>query len=311
MALDESYLRYAHRKAGYDHELYAASPLPQRSPIAWPNGVPLALWVTVSCERFPLTPNADGPRAPFHMVTPYPDYRTYTTRDYGNRVGVYRVLRALREAGVPATFFCSSALVRHAPPLIPDILADGHEVAAHGVDMNHVHHEGLTEDAEREQISRCLGQLSEAGASVSGWLSPGRFQSGATPQLLAETGLRWLADWGNDDLPYTMTPGGGGGGGRAITAMPFTDELSDAKGLVTLGQREEVWAGQVRAASDYLLREAERQGGRLLHLALTPYVIGQPWRIGTLRALLAALTEGPVWLATGSEIEAAWARQAK
>lgn len=296
--LDERHLRYPHRGPGYDHDLYAASALPTRAPVAWPGGAPLALWVTVSCERFPLTPNADGPRAPFHMVTPYPDYRTYTTRDYGNRVGVYRVLRALREAGVPATFFCSSSLAEHAPPLMPDILSDGHEVAALGVDMNHVHHDGLPEDEERDRIARCLDQLSGVGAAPSGWLSPGRFQSSATPRLLAEAGLAWLADWGNDDMPYEMRPG--------ITAMPFTDELSDAKCLVTLGQREETWAGQVLAARDYLAREAATRGGRVLHLALTPYVIGQPWRIGTLRALLAELVGEGAWLATGSRIEAAW-----
>ena len=298
MALDDEHLRYPHRGPGYDHDLYAASALPTRAPVAWPNSAPLALWVTVSCERFPLTPNAAGPRAPFHMATPFPDYRTYTTRDYGNRVGAYRVLRTLRAAGVPATFFCSSALTAHAPPLIPDILADGHEVAALGVDMNHVHHEGLTEKEERAQIARCLDQLSDAGVSPSGWLSPGRFESMATPRLLAEAGVRWLADWGNDDMPYAMTPG--------ITAMPFTDELSDAKCLVTLGQREEVWADQVRAARGYLMREAASQGGRILHLALTPYVIGQPWRTRALRDLLDALTDGDVWAARGSEIEAAW-----
>lgn len=298
MALDEEHLRYPLRRKGMDHDLYRASRLHERAPIAWPGGAKVALWVTLECPRYPLTPNAEGPRAPGHMVTPYPDLRTYTTRDYGLRVGAYRVMRVLEELGVRATAFCSGALAEHAPALLDDLAGASHEVAAHGQDMNHTHHEGLSEDQEAAMIKRCLASLRGAGHDPTGWLSPGRFGTERTPRLLAEAGLTWLADWGNDDMPYRMT--------APVTAMPYTDELSDQKCMVTLGQREEVWAGQVRGAYDYLAREAEARGGRVLHVALTAHVIGQPFRIVALRDALAPVLEAGAWVATGSEVEAAW-----
>ena len=296
MTLPDEYLKYPHRRRGMDHDLYEAERLHERPRPAWPNGAPVALWVTVALERFPLTPNAEGPRAPGHMVTPYPDYRSYTARDYGNRVGAYRVLRALDCLGLTATVFASSTLLDHAPGLIEDYARAGHEVAAHGVDMNHVHHDGLTKDAERAQIAACLDRFRSAGIAPRGWLSPGRFESMRTPALLAEAGLAWLADWDNDDLPYRMAPG--------ITAMPYTEELSDRRCMADLGQHPDTWGAQVRAAYELLAGE----GGRVLHVALTPYVIGQPFRIRGLEAALAPLAN--VWTATGSEIEAAWRTRA-
>ena len=298
MSLPDDYLRYPARRRGMDHDLYAASRLHERPAPAWPNGAPVALWVTVQLERFPLTPNADGPRVPGHVTTPFPDYRTYTARDYGSRVGAYRVLRALDRLGVKATAFAQSSLLDHAPGLIEDYAGAGHEVAAHGVDANHVHHEGLSEDDERRAIRACLDRFGEAGIAPRGWLSPGRFESFRTPRLLAEAGLAWLADWDNDDLPYAMTPGEGG----AIVAMPYTEELSDRRCMAELGQDPATWASQVSTAHDLLAGE----GGRVLHVALTPYVVGQPFRIAGLAGALAPVLDAGAWVATGSEVVAAW-----
>lgn len=298
MTLSDDHLRYPLRRQGMDHDLYRAERLHERPKPAWPDGAPVALWVTVALERFPLTPNADGPRVPGHMATPYPDYRTYTARDYGNRIGAYRVLRVLDQLGVRATVFAQSALLDHAPGLIEDYAAAGHEIAAHGVDANHVHHEGQSEDEEHAVIAACLDRFSAAGITPRGWLSPGRFESGRTPQLLAEAGLAWLADWDNDDLPYGMTPQGGG----VITAMPYTEELGDARCMASLGQHPDTWGRQVGTAYELLAGE----GGRVLHVALTPYVVGQPFRIRGLEAALRPIIDAGAWTATGSEIEERW-----
>ena len=295
MTLPDDYLRYPLRRRGMDHDLYAAERLHERTRPSWPDGAPVALWVTVQLERFPLLPNAEGPRVPGHMATPFPDYRTYTARDYGSRIGAYRVLRAFDRLGVRATVFAQSALLDHAPGLIEDFARGGHEIAGHGVNANHVHHDGLTEDAERGAIRACLDRFAAAGIAPRGWLSPGRFESPRTPLLLAEAGLAWLADWDNDDLPYAMTPG--------ITAMPYTEELSDRRCMAELGQDPMTWVDQVLAAHDLLSGEQ----GRVLHVALTPYVIGQPFRIGGLEAALRPVLGSGAWVATGSEIEERWA----
>jgi len=299
MPLDPSYLEFPKRRKGMDHDLYPAENLFKQAPVQWPDGKKIALWITVAVEFFPLTPN-DGPfRAPGHMVTPFPDYRTYTTRDYGNRIGIYRIMDALEAAGFPATAFVSSALLERTPRLIRDIQAAGWEMAAHGVDMNHIHYGGMDAEEERRQISDCAAHWSAAGLEPKGWMSPGRSQSDATLDLLKDAGFSWTADWGNDDMPYAMNNG--------LVAMPYTDEVEDRKSLVTLGHNEDMWMAQIMDAADWLGTEAKQHGGRILHIALTPYIIGQPFRIKALTDLLARLGQRTdLWPATGSDICARW-----
>ena len=94
MSLDPGYLEYPHRRRGMDHDLYPWSALHQRPPITWPAGKRVAVVIVISCEFFPLTPSDTPFRAPGHMATPYPDYRHYTARDYGSRLGIPRLLDA-------------------------------------------------------------------------------------------------------------------------------------------------------------------------------------------------------------------------
>jgi len=299
MPLDPEFMQYPRRRKGMDHDLYSAANMFEQPKVTWPGGKPVALMVTVAVEFFPLTPN-DGPfRAAGHMATPFPDFRTFTARDYGNRVAIYRMMDALAAANIPVTAFTSSALIDRTPALIDDIQAAGWEIAAHGQDMNAVHYGGMSAELEQQQIDDCLAAWSARGVTPKGWMSPGRGQSDATLSLLKRAGIEWTADWGNDDMPYAMNDG--------PIAMPYTDELEDRKCITILGQEEDVWAQQIIGAADWLASEAETHGGRILHLALTPYIIAQPFRIKFLRDLLALLAErDDLWSATGSEICSAW-----
>lgn len=303
MPLPDDYLRYPHRSHGMDHTLYPWSNLFERPPVAWPGGAPVALWVTVALEYFPLTPD-DGPvRAPGHMVTPYPDYRTYTTRDYGNRVGIYRILKLLNRFGLKAGVPMNAAIATRYPYLVEAVLKGGHEVIAHGLDMNRLHYGGLPREDEDARIAETLDILRRAtGQPVTGWLSPARSESENTPHLLPGHGIGYLCDWVNDDMPYGMTTEGG-----PLIAMPHTYELEDRHQLVTLGHTEDRYVEEVLDAFTLFRVEASRHGGRILHIALTPYVIGQPFRIHALETLFTRLAySGAIWSATGAEIAAAW-----
>jgi len=306
VALPEEYLTYPHRRQGMDHDIYPYSNLFTRRPVEWPGGARLALWITVALEYFPLTPN-DGPfRAAGHMATPYPDYRTYTTRDYGNRVGVFRIFRVLDALGLRASAVMNAAVAERYPPLAAELARRGWEVIAHGQDMNAIHYGGLAEDEERAQIAGALDSLTRTmGARPAGWLSPGRGESENTLRLLAGAGVSYVGDWVNDDMPYRMQTAAG-----EIVSMPMTSELEDRQLLIALGHREETYVEQVLDAHTLFDREAARHGGRILHLALTPYVIGQPFRIHALKeALSRILDKGGVWPATGAEILSAWTAQ--
>ncbi len=274
--------------------------------INWKNDKKIALWITVSLEFFPLTPNEGPFRAPGHMVTPFPDLRTFTTKDYGNRVGIYKIMKVLDSLGLIASTPMNTAVAERYPALRQDILDRNWEIIAHGIDMNHIHFGGMDAKKERENIKTAVESLRNlSGQAVKGWLSPARSQSENTLLLLKDQGIDYVCDWANDDMPYKMKASG-----KTIIAMPYTDELEDRKQLITLGHLESAYEEEILTAFQLFKKEAETSVGRILHLALTPYVIGQPFRIQSLKSVLKIISEDPaVWNATGAEILTAWQAQ--
>jgi hypothetical protein len=307
MSLDPAYLEYPRRRAGMDHDLYAASNLFSRPPVAWPNGKGVAVAILVNLEWFPITPSDTPFRAPGHMQTPYPDYRHYTAREYGTRVGLYRLLDAFAKAGVKATVATSSAIAERYPSIITDILAGGHEIVAHSTDMNGTIATGLPENEERALILRARDTLAEAiGTAPRGWQSIARSQSWNTPRLLVEAGFDYMCDWVNDDLPYIATTSAG-----TIVSLPFNHELSDRQMIAVQQQSMDSVAQQMEDAFDWLKGEATRFGGRMLPLTLTPYITGLAYRMDAFEGLLGRLAARPeAWFATAGEIVDSWRGQA-
>lgn len=286
MTLDPSYLEYPRRRRGMDHDLYSWSNLFARPPIAWPGGHRLAVTIVVSLEWFPIIPSDTPFRAPGHMQTAYPDFRHYTSREYGTRIGFYRMLDAFAAAGAPVTVATNAAIADRYPSIIRDIIAAGHEIAAHSTDMNGTIGTGLPEAAERDLIRQALDRLEAvSGSRPAGWLSIARSQSWNTPRLLSDEGVSYMLDWVNDELPYWVSSTAG-----RILNIPLNHELSDRQIVSIQQQSGDSFREQIEDACDWLLRETAVYGGRMLPIHLTPYVMGLPYRIGALEDLLAALS---------------------
>ena len=289
MALDPAYLDYPRRARGMDHDLYAYSNLFERPPVIWAGGKTVAVPIVVSLEWFPIVPEDKTFRAPGHMQTAYPDYRHYTSREYGTRVGFYRLLDAFAKVGATVSVATNAAIADRYPSVIRDIVAAGHEIVAHSTDMNGTIATGLDEAEERALIAASLDTLERvAGTRPTAWASIARSQSWNTPRLLAEAGVRTMLDWVNDDLPYRMDTRRG-----AIVNLPLNHELSDRQIITVQQQSAESYAEQIRDAYGWLDGEAQRYGGRMLPLHVTPYVMGLPYRIGAFEELLAWLAAKP------------------
>lgn len=304
MTLDPAYLDYAKRQHGYDHDLYPWSALHERAPVTWPDGKSVAVWVCVSLEWFPLTPSDTPFRAPGHMVTAYPDYRHYTSREYGTRVGFYRLLDAFAKAGIKASIATNAAIAERYPQIIADIVAAGHEIIAHSTDMNGTIASTLPIDDERALITQSLDTLERvSGTRPRGWLSIARSQSFNTPDLLKEAGVTYMCDWVNDELPFRFTNG--------VVNLPLNHEISDRQVITVQQKSAESYAEQLTDAFDWLATEGERFGGRMLPIHLTPYISALPYRIDAIEALLFDLAARPqAWVATGGDIVDAWDAQA-
>ncbi len=306
MTLPADYLEYPLRKHGMDHDRYEWSNLFERTPVKWPNGARVALMVSPALEWFPFDMGQDPFPPPGGLMRPYPDYWDYTYRDYGNRVGIYRIAKVLDELGIKASVTVNSALAERHPSLIEDLVGRDWEIVASGVDMGHLHHGGLSEDDERTLVQQSLNTLREAsGQAVTGWWSPANSASNNTLDLLAAEGVEYVGDWNNDDLPYELRTANG-----TIYSMPHSSELSDRQILLAYHHSSQEFADQILAQFQVLHSEAGESGGRVMSLTLHPWLTGQPHRIATLKSALSEIMDHDgVWAATGSEILAAFKDQ--
>ena len=306
MSLDREHLEYPARRYGMDHDRYDWSILSERKPVQWPQEKRLALWVNVALQYFPLDQQGIPFKVPGGMTMPYPDLRHYSLRDYGNRVGIYRLLKAFDRYKVTASFAVSTRLAERTPYLMATLAERKGEILCHGLHQDALHYGGQEREDESAQVRRALDGLREiTGQEINGWLSPARNESANTPELLAENGVRYFCDWVNDDMPYRFRTDQG-----ELTAMPLSAELED---FFIIGQNlhsPQSWQEQVCDACDLLLEESERQGGRILALNIHPWMLGQPHRIAYLEQALAYITaQQGVWSATPAEILASWLAQ--
>lgn len=304
--LDDSYLQYPERSYGMDHDRYDWSMLVDRQPVAWPDGKRVALWVNVGLQYFPLNQEGKPFKVPGGMTMPYPDLRHYSLRDYGNRVGIFRFLDAFDRFGVTPTFAVNTRLAERVPYLMDVLKERGDEILCHGYHMDALHYGGQDAAEEAALIERALdGLRALSGQDVTGWISPARSESANTPDLLAANGVEYFCDWVNDDMPYGFRTEHG-----ELTAMPLSLELEDRFVIVNNGHAEDSWVDQVCDACDFLLAEADEQGGRILSLNIHPWLLGQPHRIGKLERVLEYVTaQDGMWSASASEILTRWRDQ--
>jgi allantoinase len=306
MPLPADYLAYPHRRPGMDHHRYGYSNIFRRKPVEWPNGARVALWTVPILEFFPLDMKGQPFRPPGSMERPYPDYWNYTLRDYGNRIGAYRVFAALDARALKASVAINSRLAERYPFLLREVTRRNWEVVAHGVDMGRLHYGGQSLEDEQAIVADSFATLRRlSGQPVLGWASPAYSESANTPDIAAAHGARYICDWVNDDLPYAMRTATG-----TIHAMPLGYEISDLQLFYHYKQRPQQFVEQVVDHFRLLYREAAKHGGRIMTLSLHPWITGVPHRIKALEDALARIMDhAGVWSATGSDILAAWLKQ--
>jgi len=298
LPLPDDYLVYLHRRHGMDQSRYDWEPGDRRAPITLKSGAKAMAFMVVPLEFFPLNPPDKPFRHPGAMKTPYPDLRHYTTRDYGNRVGVFRILKLLEAFGMPATFAVNAEVARRYPTLIETISATGHEIAAHGVSTAHIHHEALPEEDERALIAATRNVFPDATT----WMSPARNESYRTPDLLSEAGFSICLDWEIDQRPTKVRTRNG-----PLTCLPNHIELNDFKLMADNQQNADEWADQIVDAARFHVGDHERTGAQCFGFTLTPYIAGQPFRIFALRRMLEALSAAPgLEIATAAAVTSAF-----
>ena len=290
-----------------DHDRYDWSIMRRRPRVIWPGGAHLAVWILAPLTWYPLD-MAPQPRPPQGFFDdPFPNFRDYSHRDYGNRVGAFRIMEVLDRHGIRATAPANAAICDRYPALVQAGLARNWEFMAHGIDMDHLHNADLDPALEAEMVARSVATVrAETGQAVRGWLSPGNAESPITLDLLAANGIDHVCDWVNDELPYPMRSPAG-----PLWSMPFPHDINDAT-MMWHGHHSPLeFVQQVCCQFDALHAESQREGARIFALCVNSWCIGQPHRIHALDSILRHVAgHTGIWPATASEILSAYRQQA-
>lgn len=258
-------------------------------PVKWPGEARVAVWVIPNIEHF----HIDAPG-------PMPDIRNHSRRDYGNRVGVWRLMETLAKHDVKGTVALNGEVGKYYPRIMEEAVRLDWELMGHGLTNSRL----LTEmqpDEEEATINEVRSIIESHGRKMMGWLGPGLSETWHTLDFLKKAGCSYVADWVNDDLPYRMNNG--------LYSIPYSIELNDMPLFNMPSIANEEFLKRICDAFDTLYEEGA-QGGRVMGLALHPFLIGTPGRIKVLDKALAYMrSHDQVWFARGAEIIEAYSSQ--
>jgi len=270
------------------------SPIITRPRITWPNDARIALWVVPNIEHYEYLPDPQVRDAWPRM--PHPDVLGYGGRDYGNRVGLWRMMEVMDKHAIRCTMSLNLSVYVHYPEIMAACEARRWDVLCHGL-YNTRYHWDYSVERERAAIQECVALWKHlTGRALPGWFSPAASFTENTPDLVAEAGIKYYADWYHDDQPTPMKTKHG-----TLLTVPYEMDVNDAMMYRTTVEGAE-FAQMICDHFDCLYRDAEHSG-RVMCIALHPYIMGLPHRIKHLDRALAYVTSHPgVWKATGEEI---------
>lgn len=276
------------------HDRYPYSPISTRPVYDWPGGKRLAIYIALNLEWFSF---GEGLGAELAPGGPQPDVLNYAWRDYGNRVGVYRLAELFADLKLPVSLLINSQVLDHAPQAVAAF--PGAELVGHGR-SNSERQGTLPEAAERELIAEATRALERhSGKRPGGWLGPWISQSPLTPDLLQEQGYGYLLDWCHDDQPVWMKTRAG-----RILSVPYPQELNDIPQIVARKREGADFADMIVDAFDVMLAECT-QRPLVMGIALHPYIVGWPHRFKHLKRALADVVsraDERVWFTTSGAI---------
>ncbi len=271
------------------------SPIFHRPPLKLPGNARVAVWPVINVEEWDI----NEPMARTVLPTPQgvsviPDIPNFGWFDYGLRVGFWRLKQVLDRYGVRATVSLNASVCLSYPLLVEESLKSGWEMLAHGFIQRVINRE----PDERAVIRRTIDTIAEAtGAAPRGWMGPGLAETFDTPDVLAEEGIEYIADWCNDDQPYEMNVKSG-----RMVALPYTVELNDIPIYLIQHHRSPELFERAKDQFDTLYREGA-DSARVMCISTHPYITGAAHRIRYYDAIFEYMSrfEGVVFM-TGSEI---------
>jgi peptidoglycan/xylan/chitin deacetylase (PgdA/CDA1 family) len=272
------------------HGRYDYSAIVHRPDYAWPDGRRLAVYLALNLEHFAF---GEGLGASLGPASPQPDVLNYAWRDYGNRVGVWRLLELFESLRLPSAVLLNTSIYDYCPEVLVPFRSRGDEMVGHG-HTNSQRQGDLGEDGERALIEQCTRRMAqEEGVAPRGWLSPWISESVHTPDLLQEVGYAYTLNWCQDDQPIRFKTRKG-----QLWSVPYPQELNDIPAIMARHVSGEGFANMIIDTYDEMLEQSRAQP-LVMGIALHPYIVGHPHRIRHLRRALAHIVaDGRAWVTT-------------
>lgn len=284
---------------------------PDRADIRWPAHARLALSFVLNVEEGSESHVLDGDAASEHLnadmrAAPWPDRRNPVMEshyEYGSRVGIWRILDLFRERGLPLTAFATGQALERVPAIAAQLVADGHEVAAHG--WRWIDYKDVPPLIEAEHIALTVATIARlTGRAPRGWYT-GRISLNTRRLILAHGGFLYDSDAYNDDTPYELD-----NAGHRHLVLPYAFDTNDMRFASAPGfDSGREWLDYLIDTFDVLLREGAGQP-RMMSVGLHCRLAGRPGRLRALEKFMDYVaTHDQVWIARREDIANHWLEQ--
>ncbi len=281
------------------HNRYPYSPIEKRPVYTWPDGKKLAFYIALNIEQFAFM--AGFGVDPHSGVAALQTQRNYAWRDYGLRVGVWRLFEMLKEFGLPSTVLINSVVCENYPDIVAKIIERGDDICGHGR-SNAEFLSNIWEHDEARIIAEATEVLTKKfSAHPGGWMGPGAVETRVTPDLLVEAGYSYSLGWPVDDQPIWMKTRAG-----RLLSVPYPMELNDLGTNVIRDHSGREFADMIVDQFDEMIRQSDHQP-LVMSVSLHPFICGQPFRLKPLRDAIAHCLSHPktkesVWVTTAGKI---------
>ena len=277
------------------HGRYDYSAITKRADYSWPGGKRLAVHLCLNIEHFAF---GEGLGNDYSTPQPQPNMRSFAWRDYGNRVGGWRLLEFANKYDLPYAILLNSELYDYCPELLAAFAERGDEMVGHGR-TNSERQADMKPDEERAAIFEVTGKIEKNwGRKPLGWLAPYISQTNESLEYLKEAGYRYMMDWSIDDQPVWFRTKHG-----PILSVPYAHDLNDSIEIVTRKTPQQAFCDSLIDQFDEMLEESARRP-LVMPIVLHSFVLGQPHRLRQFRRVIEHILRqrDRIWLTRPGEI---------
>ena len=259
------------------HGRYDYSAITKRPDYSWPGGKRLAVHLSLNVEHFAFGEGLGNDYAAPH---PQPNQRSFAWRDYGNRVGAWRLLELAEAFDLPYALLTNSELYDYCPEMIKAFSDRGDEIVGHGR-TNSERQVDMSVAEERACIFEAAATIEKhEGARPRGWLAPYISQSHDSLDLLKEASFAYMMDWSLDDQPVWFRTRHG-----PILSVPYAHDLNDSLECVSRRTPSQLFCENLIDQFDELLEESVRRP-LVMPIVLHSFILGQPYRLRQFRRVI-------------------------